>query len=73
VAGLLVACAAIVRRWVHYELTRDQLTVRNGNTGHEIQSIPVENARRINVQQGIVAGFLESAPWSFTCTPQMSF
>lgn len=56
-AGLLIACAAILRRWAHYELTSDALTVRNGYTGREIQSIPLHDAGDITVQQGIVAGF----------------
>jgi membrane protein YdbS with pleckstrin-like domain len=56
-AGLLIACAAILRRWAHYELTRDELTVRNGYTGREIQSIPLYDVGDITVQQGIVAEF----------------
>ena len=56
-AGLLIACAAILRRWAHYELTSDALTVRNGYTGREIQSIPLHDVGDITVQQGIVAGF----------------
>jgi len=56
-AGLLIACAVILRRWAHYELTRDELTVRNGYTGHEIQSIPLQDVSDITVQQGIVAEF----------------
>lgn len=56
-AGLLIACAAILRRWAHYELTSDALTVRNGYTGREIQSIPLHDVSDITVQQGIVAGF----------------
>jgi membrane protein YdbS with pleckstrin-like domain len=57
-AGLLIACAAILRRWAHYELTGDELTVRNGYTGREIQSIPLHDVSDITVQQGIVAEFL---------------
>lgn len=56
-AGLLIACAVILRRWAHYELTRDELTVRNGYTGREIQSIPLQDVSDITVQQGIVAEF----------------
>jgi membrane protein YdbS with pleckstrin-like domain len=56
-AGLLIACAAILRRWAHYELTRGALTIRNGYTGREIQSIPLHDVSDITVQQGIVAGF----------------
>jgi len=56
-AALLVACAAILRRWVRYELTRDELTVRNGYTGREIQSLALHDVSTITVQQGIVAEF----------------
>lgn len=56
-AGLLIACAAILRRWAHYELTRDKLTIRNGYTRREIQSIPLHDLGDITVQQGIVAEF----------------
>lgn len=56
-AGLLIACAVILRRWAHYELTRDELTVRNGYTGREIQSLPLHDVGDITVQQGIVAEF----------------
>jgi len=56
-AGLLIACAAILRRWAHYELTKDALTVRNGYTGCEIQSMPLHDVSDITVQQGIVAEF----------------
>lgn len=55
--GLLIACAAILRRWAHYELTSDTLMVRNGYTGREIQSIPLHDVGDITVQQGIGAGF----------------
>ena len=55
-AGLLMACAIILRRWAHYELTRDALTVRNGYTGREIQCIALHDVSDITVHQGIVAG-----------------
>lgn len=56
-AGLLIVCAAILRRWAHYELTRETLMVRNGYTGREIQSISLHDVSGITVQQGIVAEF----------------
>jgi len=55
--GLLIACAAIARHWAHYELTRDELTVRNGYTGQGIQSIPLHDVSDVTVQQGVVADF----------------
>ena len=56
-AGILLACAAILRHWAHYELTDDQVTVRNGYTGREIQSIPLSDVGHVDIQQGIVADF----------------
>ena len=56
-AGILLACAAILRHWAHYELTGDQVMVRNGYTGREIQSIPLSDVGHVDIQQGIVADF----------------
>ena len=56
-AGILLACAALLRHWGHYELTRDQITVRNGYTGREIQFILLSDIRAVTVRQGFVAQF----------------
>jgi membrane protein YdbS with pleckstrin-like domain len=56
-AGILLACAALLRHWAHYELTRDQIMVRNGYTGHEIQSILLSDIRKVTVRQGFAARF----------------
>ncbi len=56
-ATVLVACAGILRRWAHYELTSEHVTVRNGYTGREIQSIPLNDIGQVTVRQGIVAEF----------------
>ncbi|WP_455371514.1 PH domain-containing protein [Petrachloros mirabilis] len=56
-AAVLIVCAAMVRRWAHYELTRDQLTIRNGYTGREIQSMALSDVREVKVRQGLVADF----------------
>jgi membrane protein YdbS with pleckstrin-like domain len=55
--GTLLVCAVIVRRWAHYELTRERVIVRNGYTGREIHSVPLTDVREVTVHQGIVAGF----------------
>jgi len=57
-SGILLICAAILRRWAHYELTRDEIMVRNGYTGREIQSIPLNDVGEVEVQQGVIADFL---------------
>jgi membrane protein YdbS with pleckstrin-like domain len=58
-AGLLLVCAAILRHWAHYEISQGQITVRNGYTRHEIQSIPLSDVGDVEVQQGRVADFFE--------------
>lgn len=54
---ILLACAAILRQWAHYDLTRDQISVRNGYTGREIESIPLSDMESVTVQQGVIADF----------------
>lgn len=56
-AGALIACAAALRRWAHYELTREQIAVRNGYTGREIESIALGDVREVTIQRGVVADF----------------
>lgn len=43
--------------WAHYELTRDQIMVRNGYTGHVIQSILLSDVREMTIRQGFVAHY----------------
>jgi membrane protein YdbS with pleckstrin-like domain len=56
-AAVLLALAAILRHWVHYELTRNRLAVQNDYTGREIQSILLMDVEQVVVQQGAVARF----------------
>jgi membrane protein YdbS with pleckstrin-like domain len=56
-AGILIACAALLRHWGHYEITKDHITVRNGYTRREIQSLLLSDIREVTVRQGIVAQF----------------
>ncbi len=55
--GLLVVCAAVLRRWAHYELMTGRIVVRNGYTGQEILSMPLSEASEVTIRQGVVAGF----------------
>ena len=55
--GILLVCAVILRRWAHYELTRERIIIRNGYTGREISSVPLAEVRAVAVQQGLVADF----------------
>jgi len=54
-AGILLACAALLRHWGYYELTGDRVRVRNGYTGHEIQSMLLSDIHEVTVRQGFVA------------------
>lgn len=54
-AVILLASAAIVRGWAHYELTREQIMVRNGYTGRVIQSLLLSDIHEVTMRQGIVA------------------
>lgn len=56
-AVILLVSAAVLRRWARYELTRDQIMVRNGYTGRVIQSIPLSNIREVTMRQGFVAQY----------------
>jgi membrane protein YdbS with pleckstrin-like domain len=56
-AVILLGGAAVLRRWAHYELTREQVLVRNGYTGRVIQSLPLSNIREVTMRQGIVAQY----------------
>jgi membrane protein YdbS with pleckstrin-like domain len=56
-AGILIACAVVLRHWVHYELTRDRIMVRNGYTGRVIQSILLNDIRAVTIRQGFVGQF----------------
>jgi len=56
-AGILLACAVVLRHWARYELTKDRMTVRNGYTGREMQSIPLNDVGSVTLQQGRIADF----------------
>ena len=54
-AVLLVACAAILRRWARYVLTSQRVVVTNGYTGREIQSVDIDEIGELSIEQGPVA------------------
>ncbi len=56
-AGMLIVWAVLLRHWAWYCLTADQITVHNGYTGREIQSLPLDDVGEVSVRQGLVAGF----------------
>lgn len=55
--GILLACVIVLRYWGHYELTRDQIMVRNGYTGRVIQSILLSDICEVTIRQGFVGQF----------------
>lgn len=54
----LLVCAAILRRWAHYELTPARVIVRNGYTGREIGAIGLERIREVEIRRGPIAKLL---------------
>jgi membrane protein YdbS with pleckstrin-like domain len=56
-AAMLLVCAAILRHWAHYDLTRNHIAVRNYYTGREIETIPLSDLGDVEVHQGVVANF----------------
>lgn len=56
-AGMLIGWAAILRRWAHYEFTKDQIMVRKGYTGRKMQSVLLSDILKMTIRQGIVDQF----------------
>jgi membrane protein YdbS with pleckstrin-like domain len=54
-AVILLLCAAIMRRWGHYELTREYVRVRNGYTGRTISVIPLAQVGEVELWRGPIA------------------
>jgi membrane protein YdbS with pleckstrin-like domain len=57
-ALVLLATAAIIRRWARYELTPTRLVMRNGYTGREIGAVALEHIEEVDIRQGPIADFL---------------
>ncbi len=57
-AALLLACVAALRRWAQYLLTSRRVIVKNGYTGHEIQTLPLDQIAGVLIEQGPVAHVL---------------
>ncbi len=58
-AGLLLLCAAAVRRWAHYALTLHAIVITNGYTGRPIQSLALSDVRDLSIRQGPIASFFD--------------
>jgi len=57
-AGMLLVCAALLRRWEKCILTSCRVIVRNGYTGREIQAITLDDIREVTIKQGPIARVL---------------
>ena len=55
-AGILVACAAVVRRWARYVITPGKVAIINGYTNRETEAIPHRDVTSVSVRQGPIAG-----------------
>lgn len=56
-ALILLIIAAVIRHWAFYILTPTRVIIRNGYTGHEINSVKLEMIKAIAIQQGPIAKF----------------
>jgi len=54
---MLLALTAILRRWAFYMVTPTRLVIKNGYTGHEIESVKLEMIQTVELQQGPLARF----------------
>ncbi|MBI4000537.1 MAG: PH domain-containing protein [Nitrospira defluvii] len=50
----LLGTAATLRRWGRYVVTSRRVVLRNGWTGHDIQSIDYPEIRKVSVKQGLL-------------------
>ncbi len=57
-AGLLLVCAAALRRWAQYCITSDRVLVRNGYTGREIETVPLDRIEEVVLRQGSIAQWM---------------
>jgi hypothetical protein len=58
-AAVLLAMAAALRHWPENVVTSTRVLVRNGYTGHEIQSLALTDIADIVIKQGPVASFFD--------------
>lgn len=54
-AGLLLLCAAAVRRWSRYVITPSKVAVVNGYTQREMDAIAHHNIKEVSARQGPIA------------------
>jgi membrane protein YdbS with pleckstrin-like domain len=57
-AVLLLICVALLRRWAFYVMTRTKVVVRNGYTGHDMDSVEHQDIKSFSIHQGPIARFL---------------
>ncbi|MEK6804919.1 MAG: PH domain-containing protein [Nitrospirota bacterium] len=54
----LLTTAATLRRWGRYVVTSRRVVLRNGWTGHDIQSIECREIREVSIKQGPLADLM---------------
>lgn len=57
-AALLVGLVVALRYWVRYIVTSQRVSFKNGYTGSEIENMPIERIRSVEIQQGPIAGMV---------------
>ena len=57
-AVALLVCVALLRRWARYTFTTNRVTVSNGFTGRDIQTLSFDDLSEITILQGPLAQFL---------------
>jgi membrane protein YdbS with pleckstrin-like domain len=57
-AACLIGVVAALRYWVRYIVTSQRVSFKNGYTGSEIENMPIERIRSVEIQQGPIAGLM---------------
>ncbi len=54
----LLGTATALRRWGRYVVTNRRIVLRNGWTGHDIQSIPYQEIQEVSIRQGLLSDLM---------------
>ena len=57
-AVVLVIVALVLRYWVRYVATAQRVLIKNAFTGHEIQTMAIEDISEVTIKQGLIAWLL---------------
>lgn len=56
-AIFLLSCVVAIRHWAHYFITSENVQVKNGYTGGDIDAIKLDKIKDVTITQGPVASF----------------